>query len=143
MADNVNYNPTGSTQIASDEVGGVHYQRIKPAFGEDGTATDVSLTNPMPVNIIGELLEALQVIRMTLVSLVKSIGWLIPDTSGRLRANVEAAVISSGTITTVTTVTTLTTLTNQSQVGGYAAQPQIPALMNGGADSLRRNITVS
>lgn len=143
MADNVNYNPSGTTQIASDDVGGVQYQRIKPAFGEDGTATDVSNTNPMPVTIIGELVGAIQTLRMAVNSLTKSIGWIIPDTAGRLRANVEAAVISSGTITTVTTVTTVTTLSNQSQVGGYAAQPQIPALMNGGADSLRRNITVS
>lgn len=143
MADNVNYNPTGTTQIASDDVGGVQYQRIKPAFGEDGTATDVSNTNPMPVTIIGELVGAIQTLRMAVNSLTKSIGWVMPDTSGRLRANVEAAVISSGTITTVTTVTTVATLSNQAQVGGYAAQPQIPALMNGGADSLRRNITVS
>lgn len=143
MADNVNYNPTGTTQIASDDVGGVQYQRIKPAFGEDGTATDVSNTNPMPVTIIGELVEAIQTLRMAVNSLTKSIGWVMPDTLGRLRANVEAAVISSGTITTVTTVTTVATLSNQAQVGGYAAQPQIPALMNGGADSLRRNITVS
>jgi hypothetical protein len=143
MADNVNYNPSGTTQIASDDVGGVQYQRIKPAFGEDGTATDVSNTNPMPVTIIGELVEAIQTLRMAVNSLTKSIGWVIPDTSGRLRANVEAAVISSGTITTVTAVTTVATLSNQAQVGGYAAQPQIPALMNGGADSLRRNITVS
>jgi hypothetical protein len=34
-------------------------------------------------------------------------------------------------------------LTNQSQVGGYGANDQIPALMHLSADSLRRNITVS
>jgi hypothetical protein len=38
---------------------------------------------------------------------------------------------------------TLTTLTNQSQVGGYGANDQIPALMHLSADGLRRNITVS
>ena len=40
-------------------------------------------------------------------------------------------------------LTTCSTLTNQSQVGGYGANDQIPALMHLSADSLRRNITVS
>jgi hypothetical protein len=38
---------------------------------------------------------------------------------------------------------TLTTLTNQVQMGGFASNDQIPALMHLQADSLRRNITVS
>lgn len=139
MPDNVNYNPSGSTPIASDDVGGVQYQRIKPAFGEDGSATDVSLVNPMPTTITqGEIIEALETLRMLLHSLTRSIGLSIPDTAGRLRVSVDA-----GTLPTVTTVTTCSTLTNQAQVGGYAANMQIPALMNGGADSLRRNITVT
>ena len=48
-----------------------------------------------------------------------------------------------GTVTTLSTLTTCSTLTNQSQVGGYGANDQIPALMHLSADSLRRNITVS
>lgn len=148
MPDNVNYNPSGSTPIASDDVGGVQYQRIKPAFGEDGSATDVSLVNPMPTTITqGEIIEALETLRMLLHSLTRSIGLSIPDTAGRLRVSVDAgtlpAVTTVSTVTTVTTVTTCSTLTNQAQVGGYAANMQIPALMNGGADSLRRNITVT
>jgi hypothetical protein len=142
MPDNVNYNPSGSTPIASDDVGGVQYQRIKPAFGEDGSATDVSLVNPMPTTITqGEIIEALETLRMLLHSLTRSIGLSIPDTAGRLRVSVDAGTLP--TVTTVTTVTTCSTLTNQAQVGGYAANMQIPALMNGGADSLRRNITVT
>lgn len=149
MADNVNYNPTGSTQIASDEVGGVHYQRIKPAFGEDGTATDVSLTNPMPTTITqGELVECLEALRMSLQSLNRTIGSSYPDTAGRLRVAIDSitGALTLATITTVgtvTTVTTCSTLTNQSQIGGISANNQVPALMTMTADNLRRNITVS
>jgi len=145
MPDNVNYNPSGSTPIASDDVGGVQYQRIKPAFGEDGSATDVSLVNPMPTTITqGEIIEALETLRMLLHSLTRSIGLSIPDTAGRLRVSIDAGTLPTvTTVSTVTTVTTCSTLTNQAQVGGYAANMQIPALMNGGADSLRRNITVT
>jgi len=51
MADNVQLNvPTsvGAT-IATDDIGGVQHQRVKVEFGADGTATDVSAANPLPV----------------------------------------------------------------------------------------------
>jgi hypothetical protein len=37
----------------------------------------------------------------------------------------------------------MATLTNQTLIGGLAATEQIPALMRLGADSLRRNISVT
>jgi hypothetical protein len=41
MADNVTFTPgTGSTG-ATDEIGGVHYPRVKLAIGADGTAVDL------------------------------------------------------------------------------------------------------
>lgn len=40
--------PAG-TAIATDNIAGLNYQRIKPTFGVDGTATDVSTTSPLPV----------------------------------------------------------------------------------------------
>ncbi len=48
MADNTTLPGTGEI-IATDDISGVKYQRVKPAFGADGTATDVSASNPMPV----------------------------------------------------------------------------------------------
>jgi hypothetical protein len=48
MADNSTLPATGDV-IASDDIGGVKYQRVKNTFGPDGTATDVSTTSPMPV----------------------------------------------------------------------------------------------
>lgn len=47
MADNVTQ--TGSSTIATDDIGGVHYQRMKNCYGADGTATDISASTPMPV----------------------------------------------------------------------------------------------
>lgn len=50
MADNTVINTgTGGDTIASDDVGGVKYQRVKVAHGADGSATDVSIASPLPV----------------------------------------------------------------------------------------------
>jgi hypothetical protein len=41
VADNFTANPgSGGSAFASDDVGGVHYPRIKRSFGRDGTAAD-------------------------------------------------------------------------------------------------------
>jgi hypothetical protein len=49
MADNVAITAGAGTTIATDEVGGAQYQRVKSTFGPDGTATDVQDLHPMPV----------------------------------------------------------------------------------------------
>lgn len=49
MVDNVTLPGTGEV-IATDDIGGVQYQRIKPHFGPDNTATQVTLTDGLPVN---------------------------------------------------------------------------------------------
>jgi len=50
MADNVGYTPGTGADIAADDVGGVLHQRVKISVGADGSATDVSSANPMPVS---------------------------------------------------------------------------------------------
>jgi hypothetical protein len=149
MADNVGYTPGTGATVAADEIGGVLHQRIKLGIGDDGTAVDVSANNPLPATITaGELIEALEAMRMAVQSLARSVGQSMPDVAGRLRVVVDAisASLTLATITTVgtvTTVTTVSTMTNQTQVGGNPAFEQIPALMRLGADSLRRNVSVS
>lgn len=149
MADNVGYTPGTGALVAADEIAGVLYQRVKPTFGADGAAVDVSADNPLPATITaGELIEALEAMRMAVQSLARSVGQSMPDVAGRLRVVVDAisASLTLATITTVgtvTTVTTVSTMTNQTQVGGNPAFEQIPALMRLGADSLRRNVSVS
>lgn len=49
MADNYSFTPGVGATGASDEVGGVHYPRVKVAWGVDGSAADTSAANPLPV----------------------------------------------------------------------------------------------
>lgn len=53
MADNVGYTPGTGATIAADDLSGVLYQRVKISEGADGSATDVSATNPLPVSVPG------------------------------------------------------------------------------------------
>jgi hypothetical protein len=86
--------------------------------------------------------EILNAIRMGIELLAAQSSRFMPDVSGRNRVAIESGgvTISSGTVTTVTSVTAVA---NQTNMGGLAANPQIPYLMMLGADNLRRNITVS
>lgn len=42
MADNVSITAGSGTNVATDDIGGVHYQRVKVALGADGSATDAA-----------------------------------------------------------------------------------------------------
>ena len=49
MADNISVTAGSGTTVATDDVGGVQYQRVKIAWGADGSATDASNAAPFPV----------------------------------------------------------------------------------------------
>lgn len=51
MADNVAVSnaPLANYTVATDDIGGIHYQRLKVVFGADGSAADVADTAPLPV----------------------------------------------------------------------------------------------
>lgn len=51
MADNVTLNAgTGGAVMATDDIGGVHWERVKLTLGADGVNDgDVSATNPIPI----------------------------------------------------------------------------------------------
>lgn len=90
MADNLAYTPGSGATVASDEIGGVHYQRIKNAYGADGVATDVSATNPMPVTIdVGTLLQRIEILELLLNRLLSGAGGQMPDSAGRTRVTVD------------------------------------------------------
>ncbi|CAB4141451.1 hypothetical protein UFOVP418_30 [uncultured Caudovirales phage] len=153
MADNVGYTPGTGATIAADEIGGVLHQRVKVGIGADGQATDLSTSNPMPTQEQGELVEAIEALRMAVASLTKTIGVSLPNASGQqvveirqstaANTNVTAAIAGGSTLGTVTTVGTVSTVTNQSQIGGYVVNDYMPALYHLQADNLRRNISVS
>lgn len=52
MADNVNITPGSGEVVAADEVAGAKYQRVKIAWGADGTAGETTTSNPLPVQTV-------------------------------------------------------------------------------------------
>lgn len=143
MPDNIGYTPgTGST-IAADEISGVLHQRVKIGIGEDGQATDVSSSNPMPVEVIGELIDAIEAMRMAIVSLQKSIGMAqVNPLTGRMLVDPSGVTSPiSGTITANQGGTW--NVNNQSQIGGQSANSVVISLERMTADNLRNNINVT
>lgn len=153
MADNTTLNPgVGGDVIATDDIAGVKYQRIKIGFGEEGTYLDVSDTDPLPV--LGPLTDAelraaaiavtggltdtelraapLVVTDATAAELLDGLQTLLlrllnATNSPRgydvgLARNRVSALVESGTITTVSTVTNVGTVGNQNTMGGTQAQ---------------------
>lgn len=52
MVDNTTLNTgSGGDVIASDDIGGVKWQRVKNCYGDDGTAVDVSRSFPLPATV--------------------------------------------------------------------------------------------
>lgn len=105
MADNVAITAGTGTSIAADDIGGVMHQRVKVTHGDDGSATDASTTNPLPVQLLGEALDAMQAMRMAINALTRTIGQTLPDTAGRQRVLLDA-ISASLTLATITTVST-------------------------------------
>lgn len=107
-----------------------------------GTAIDPATEQTLEeVNIAvstGELVQAVEALRMLTQSLTRTVGLAMPDTAGRLRVNTE-----TGNIATVTTVSTVSTVTGVTNIGGLPANQQIPSLMMINANGLRNNIIVS
>lgn len=64
MADNVPITAGSGTNVATDDIGGVHYQRVKNTWGADGTAVDVSATDPFPVNTNALQLRTYRAVRV-------------------------------------------------------------------------------
>jgi hypothetical protein len=57
MADNLAYTPGSGATVAADDIGGVHFQRIKPSHGPDGSATDTSEDAPLPVRSVVDVFD--------------------------------------------------------------------------------------
>ena len=53
MVDNVTLNPgTGGAVVASDDIAGIQYQRVKVTWGADGVANDASAASPLPTTAL-------------------------------------------------------------------------------------------
>jgi hypothetical protein len=155
MADNVGYTAGSGTQIASREItysgdlAKMQVVGLATLSGADDAKvpTDISPTAPMPVAAYGELIEAIEAMRMAVNALTKSIGYALPNAQGFPIMEVRQATQSNLNVNASQAGTwnlgTITSITNQAQIGGFAANDQIPALMHLQADNLRRNIGVS
>jgi len=142
MPDNVGYTPGSGATVAADEIGGVLHQRVKIGVGEDGVAQDVSLTNPMPIQALGELIEAIEAMRMAIQSMNRTIGMAqVEALTGRLRVAVESIVAITGTVSANQSGTW--NITNVATIGGQAANSQVQSFERMTADNLRRNINVT
>jgi len=110
MADGVAVTAGSGTTIASDDIAGVHYQRVKIGIGADGSATDWSSAAPAPIVLtagethVGEvggkttLVEVQPTISTSAYTANDQIGGLQTLTS-ILRVNAGSGVLQSIQIT--------------------------------------------
>ncbi|MBU6362449.1 MAG: hypothetical protein KGS46_20760 [Chloroflexi bacterium] len=147
MSDNIGYTPGTGATVAADNIGGVLHQRVKISVGADGVAADASADNPLPVTAVAELMEAIEALRFAVASLTKTIGFALPNTLGQPIMEVRQAtagnLVMNANQSGTWNIGTVTALTGQSNIGGFAANDQIPALMHLQVDGLRANITVT
>ena len=156
MSDNLGYTPGAGAKVAtrdviySGETAQVQAVGLVMLTGPDDgkSAVDVTQETPMPVAAYGELIEAIEALRMAVQSLTRSgLGQSMPDLAGRLRVLAENPTASAFNATVSLaggqTLATLSTLTNITQIGGLSATEEIPSLMRLGADASRKNIIVT
>ena len=148
MADNVGYTPGSGEIIATDEIGGVQYQRVKPVWGTDGVANDVNANTPLPIQAIGELMEAIEAMRMAIQALTRTVGLAqVNPLTGRMLVDGSGVTQPvSGTVSVGTPAVTQSgtwNITNLATIGGIAANSQVQSFERMTADNLRRNINVT
>ena len=120
MADNLGYTPGSGATVATDEVSGLHYQRIKPVWGADGVVTDVSDATPLPTSDGNSQNLLFRILQM----LMAPLGY---DKS--LQRQRGTVIVESGTVTTVSTVTTVTTCSTVTTLSGITNIGGLPAQM--------------
>jgi hypothetical protein len=144
MADNVGYTPGTGATISADEIAGILFQRIKLTLGADGVNDgDVSASNPMPVAVYGELIDAIEAMRMAIQSLNRTIGLAqVNPLTGRML--VDGAGVTQPVSGTVSAAQSgAWNITNLATIGGVAANSEVQSFERIAADGLRRNIIVT
>jgi hypothetical protein len=119
MADNVAITAGAGTTVATEDEGGVHYQKVKLTASGTGTTADLSKAEDSIAASGDHGIMALAV-RADTPAATGADGDYVPlltDANGRLHAN---AVIASGTLTTVSTVTAVSNITNALPAGTNA-----------------------
>lgn len=108
MADNVAVTEGAGKSIATDDVGGQQYQRVKLDFGTDGVAAPaLAGTGAMATGVQRVTLATDDPAVVDLAAIEALLITIDSDTSKITACNTGAVVLSSGTVTTVSTVTNL------------------------------------
>jgi hypothetical protein len=137
MADNVGYTPGTGEMIATDDIGGTHFQKVKQVWGADGVANEVTPTAPFPIAAYGELIEAIEAMRMAIQSLNRTLGLAqVNPTTGRML--VDASGTTQPISGNLNTISQVSLVANTQQISGQISVPL--SLERGAADNLRRNI---
>ena len=137
MADNVGYTPGAGATVAADEINSVLYQRIKPTFGGDGQATDVSIGNPLPV--FDDRVENLISLLERLVKISESSQ--VVDSAQRQRVTLDS-ITAALTLANITTVSTVTAVTNMTQNAGMDREQYINIAKQTYTNSIRNRLNI-
>ncbi len=106
MADNVDITPGAGATVATDEVDGRHYQRMKLTDGAEGSANHASVRADGTLEVsVSDLAAAIYTILEAITRPISQ----EPGT-GRMRVSLEAAAVTMAGVTTVSTVTSMTQL---------------------------------
>lgn len=146
MADNVGYTPGSGATVAADEIGGVLFQRVKPVTGVDGTAVDVSATNPMPMAAYGELIEAVEALRMTVSALASHLQFMDSARRAKVVFDTNSSLNQVNQVTSVlgvTTVNAVSSVTDIANIGNRPAYGAFVGMMNVPSSQIRQNISVT
>lgn len=165
MADDIVLNAgSGGDTIAADDISGVKHQRVKIQIGADGSATDVSSANPLPVSDNGSTLSvddgggSLTVDGTVAVSGSVTVAdggstISVDDGSGSLTVdNAALSVVGGGAEATALRVTIATDSTGVLSVddnggsitvdGTVAVSGTVPVTDNGGSLTVDGTVTV-
>lgn len=127
MSDNTVLNAgTGGDVISTDDIAGVKVQRVKVQYGTDGAATDVSTTNPMPINDAGGSVTVDGTIAAT-----QSGAWNVTNVSGTvsLPTGASTSANQSTQITSLSSIdTSITNLSKAEDAGHTTGDKGIAAL---------------
>jgi hypothetical protein len=141
MADDINITPGSGAVVATDEVGGRHFQLFKPAFGADGAAQLVSPDSPLPA--VASRTDDLVIMLSRIVKLLESNAVVDSAQRQRIALDTIPAGVTLPTVTTVTgvtTVTTVTTLANATAIAGMDREQWINAAKSTYAQSIRSRL---
>lgn len=145
--------PGTGTVVATDDIDGVQYQRIKPTWGSNGQAVDTSVDAPLPVQLVSvpgntsvEISNEGITLLRRMLQLLKPLGVITGNLSNRLSIDVNSGTINTvgtvGAVTTVATVTSVSTVQNQANMGGVNAFDLMKAMSRSAYNSgIRSNIS--